>query len=113
MKAIEGLFQLREWESGNLPLCKSSIGQAVFRYIAKSHLRGHTPSVKELVNDLHEHSRAGVRLQLKKLELEGWIQLTNGISDGRNRHISSTVQLDSLLRQYRTQLKKLVVFHVK
>lgn len=113
MKEIEGLFQLREWESVNLPLCKSSIGQAVFRYISKSHLQGHTPSVKELINDLHEYSRAGIRLQLKRLEKEGWIQLTNGVTDGRNRHISSTNQLDSLLKQYRAQLKKLVVVHVK
>lgn len=113
MKAFEGLFQLREWESGNLPLCKSSIGQAVFRHIAKAQLLGHTPSVKELVNDLPEYSRAGIGLQLRKLEKEGWIQLTNGISDARNRHISSTDQLDALLKQYRTQLKKLVVAHVK
>ena len=71
MKAFEGLFQLREWESGNLPLCKSSIGQAVFRHIAKAQLLGHTPSVKELVNDLPEYSRAGIGLQLRKLEKEG------------------------------------------
>lgn len=113
MKAIEGLFQLRDWESDNLPLCTSSIGQSVFRYIAKSHLRGHTPSVKELIHDLPEYSRAGIRLQLGTLEREGWIQLTNGVSDARNRHISSTNQLDTLLKQYQAQLKKLVVAHVK
>lgn len=113
MQAIEGLFQLRDWESVNLPLCSSSIGQSVFRYIAKSHLAGHTPTVKELVHDLPEHSRAGIRLQLRKLERDGWILLTNGVSDARNRHISSTEKLDKLLGQYQTQLKRLVVIHVK
>lgn len=113
MKTIEGLFQLRDWESDNLPLCKSSIGQSVFRYIAKAHLQGNTPSVKELVNDLHQHSRAGIRLQLHRLETEGWIRLTNGVSDARNRHISPTEQLDNLLKQYRAQLKKLIVANAK
>jgi DNA-binding MarR family transcriptional regulator len=103
---IQNLFKLREWESENLPLCFSSIGQSVFRYIAESHLRGYTPSVKELVNDLAAFSRGGIRLQLRKLESEGWIELTNGMSDARNRHISSTRKLDSLLKQYRTQIKK-------
>ena len=103
---IKNLFKLREWESENLPLCHSSIGQSVFRYIAQCHLQGFTPSVKELVNDLPSFSRGGIRLQLKKLELDGWIKQTNGMADARNRHITATPQLETLLKQYRTQIRK-------
>ena len=108
MKKIENIFKLKDWESKHLPLCKSSIGQALFRYVAQSHLQGHTPSLKELINDLPDYSRAGIQIQLKKLEAEGWINLTNGISDGRNRHISSTDQLNTLLKQYRKQIQRLL-----
>ncbi len=108
MDTICALLELREWESEHFPLC-SSIGQSVFAYIAKQHLSGNTPTVKQLIHDLEGYSRAGIRLQLKRLEAEGWIELTNGMSDARNRHVATTSKLDHLPHAYKSEVRKKLV----
>lgn len=51
----------------------------------------------------------GIRLQLKRLEAEGWIELTNGMSDARNRHVATTSKLDHLLHAYKSEVRKKLV----
>lgn len=100
MDRIKKNLELRKWESEHLPLCKNTIGFAVFEVIIHCVIRGVTPTVKEVVNSVPQFSRAGIYLQLKQLEAEGWIRYENGANDARNKHILTTPKLLRLLQQY-------------
>lgn len=108
MNKITKILELRKWESENLPLCNHTIGYAVFAFIAGCITEGRTPTVKELVNSLPEFSRAGIHIQLKRLETDGWITFANGVSDGRNKHILPTPEFAKLVDLYASRLRTLL-----
>lgn len=108
MNKITKLFELRKWEEENLPLCKNTVGYAVFECIANSVVTGSYLTIKELVNSLPRFSRAGIYLQLKQLESGAWITYSNGAADARNKHIIPTEKFSSLIQQYASQAKQIL-----
>ena len=106
VKNIHKILELRKWESEHLPLCNRTIGYAVSGYIMGALIEGSSPTVKELVNSLSEFSRAGIYLQLKRLESDGWITFANGLQDGRNKHIVPTAAFIKLIDQYAARVRK-------
>lgn len=106
VKNIHKILELRKWESEHLPLCNRTIGYAVSGYIMGALIEGSSPTVKELVNSLSEFSRAGIYLQLKRLESDGWISFENGVQDGRNKHIVPTTAFIKLIDQYAARVRK-------
>ena len=110
MDEITKLFELRKWEAENLPLCKNTVGYAVFECVANSVILGAYPTIKELVNSLPRFSRAGIYLQLKQLESDAWITYSNGASDARNKHIIPTERLLSLIQQYASRARQILKF---
>jgi predicted transcriptional regulator len=105
---INKILELRKWESEHLPLCNRTIGYAVFAYIAGCLIQERSSTVKELVNSLSEFSRAGIYLQLKRLESDGWITFENGVNDGRNKHIVPTAAFAKLIDQYASRVRKIL-----
>lgn len=98
-KAIQQIITLHEWESNNLPLFKKSIGQSVVIRLLDAFIRGESLSVKELTLSL-PYSPSGIRLQLRMLEKEGWIEVIPSPEDQRVKVIRPSAVLRKTLDTY-------------
>ena len=97
--AIQKIISLHDWESGNLPLFKHSIGQSVFLRLLEAFVQGESLSVKELTLSLH-YSPSGIRLQLRMLENEGWIKFLPSPDDQRVKVIQPSDVLSKAIESY-------------
>lgn len=97
--AIQKIISLHEWESDNLPLFKNSIGQSVVLRLLEAFVQGESLSVKELTLSL-PYSPSGIRLQLRMLENDGWIEFLPSPDDQRVKMIQPSLELDRVLDTY-------------
>lgn len=97
--AIQKIISLHDWESDNLPLFKNSIGQSVVLRLLEAFVQGESLSVKELTLSL-PYSPSGIRLQLRMLENDGWIEFLPSPDDQRVKMIQPSLGLDRVLDTY-------------
>lgn len=97
--AIQKIISLHDWESDNLPLFKNSIGQSVVLRLLEAFVQGESLSVKELTLSL-PYSPSGIRLQLRMLENDGWIEFSPSPDDQRVKMIQPSLGLDRVLDTY-------------
>ncbi len=97
--AIQKIISLHDWESDNLPLFKHSIGQSVVLRLLEAFILGESLSVKELTLSL-PYSPSGIRLQLRMLENDGWIEFLPSPDDQRVKMIQPSLELDRVLDTY-------------
>lgn len=97
--AIQQIISLHEWESVNLPLFKKSIGQSVVMRLVEAFIRGESLSVKELTLSL-PYSASGIRLQLRMLENERWIEVIPSPEDQRVKVIQPSDVLSKAIESY-------------
>jgi len=100
--AIHQILALHAWESESLPLFKNSIGQAVALRLIEAFVTDTLLSVKELTLSL-PYSSSGIRLQLRMLENDGWIEFAPSNEDQRVKVIKPTDEFMSLLETYTGQ----------
>ncbi len=101
-KAIQKIISLHEWESDNLPLFKKSIGQSVVLRLLEAFVQNKLLSVKELTLSL-PYSPSGIRLQLRMLEKDGWIEFAPSPEDQRVKVIQPSPSLKCRLESYAFQ----------
>lgn len=104
-KALQQLIDLHHWESENLPLFRKSIGQSVVLRLLDAFLRSECLSVKELTLSL-PFSTSGIRLQLRMLENEGWIEFVPSSDDQRVKVIKPSASFTRVLGVYQCQCVK-------
>ena len=100
--AVKKIISLHEWESINLPLFKRSIGQSVVVRLLEAFMQGESLSVKELTLSL-PYSPSGIRLQLRMLEKDGWIELASSPDDQRVKVIQPSSAFSRILDTYSLQ----------
>ena len=105
--AIQKIISLHDWESDNLPLFKHSIGQSVVLRLLKAFILGESLSVKELTLSL-PYSPSGIRLQLRMLENDGWIEFLPSPDDQRVKVIQPSSGFNRTLETYAHQCLQLV-----
>lgn len=105
--AVKKIISLHEWESINLPLFKRSIGQSVVVRLLEAFMQGESLSVKELTLSL-PYSPSGIRLQLRMLEKDGWIELSACPQDQRVKVIQPSTAFSRALDSYSLQCRILL-----
>lgn len=105
--AIQKIISLHDWESANLPLFRHSIGQSVVLRLLEAFVQGKSLSVKELTLSL-PHSPSGVRLQLRMLENDGWIEFLPNPEDQRVKVIQPSSGFNRALETYAYQCLELL-----
>ncbi len=100
--AIQKIISLHEWESDNLPLFRKSIGQSVVLRLLEAFVQDKLLSVKELTLSL-PYSPSGIRLQLRMLENDGWIEFAPSPEDQRVKVIQPSLDLNRRLESYALQ----------
>ena len=101
---LHKLLKLRKWESENIPLLTANVGSSVIEYLISRFINNEFPTIKEVVYELNNFSRAGINLQFKKLETLGLIEFVDGFVDRRNRRIRPTNKFLELLNIYSLQV---------
>lgn len=96
---INYLLELKHWEQTNLPLCTSTIGQCVVFRLIKAAFRQEKLTIKQLTLDT-PYSAAGIRLNLRQLEQQGWITIVPHPNDQRIRIIEPSGKLSEVIDAY-------------
>lgn len=110
--AINILLELKHWEQSNLPLCAPTIGQCVIFRLIKAALLEEKLTIKQLTLDT-PYSAAGIRLNLRQLEREGWISIVPHPSDQRIRTIEPSSKLTKAIDSYAAHALNTTPLHKK
>ena len=104
--ALHAVLQLKFWEHENLPFAQSMVAQRVFFHLVDTFNHGQSKSIKVLSLEL-PFSVAAIRIQIRKLQLGGWINIKAGAADSRQRFIEMSDQSKSLIKEYDRQAARL------
>ncbi len=99
LKTIESAQAMREWSKKNLPFYESVVCYDLIIYISIQHLKGNDISVKHIFDAL-PHSYTAIRQHYLRLIKDGWIEVTNGSSDRRVKHIKPTKKFEEIISEY-------------
>ena len=98
------LYKLRVWESNNLPIAKTNAGYHLLLLLSKSLLVGNEDiRLKNIYHSL-SFSEKTLRLLLRELERDGWIEMPNKTFDPRHKDIVPTTKFNSVLKAWSTQI---------
>jgi DNA-binding MarR family transcriptional regulator len=106
IKNIQNVIELRAILDKHLYAGHALITYDLILDILKAHLEGKSLTIKELCAG-SIRSTLNTRKHINRLHDGGWIELSNGIHDKRQRHVSATHKLivlaDKLLEKIYTQ----------
>lgn len=105
-KALHAALQLKCWEQKHLPFANSMVAQRVFFYLVDSFNQGECKSIKVLSLEL-PFSAAAIRIQIRRLQREGWITITSGVADSRQRFVGMSERARLLIKEYDRQAARL------
>ena len=105
-KALHAALQLRRWEHKHLPFANSIVAQRVFFHLVDGFNQGECKSIKVLSLEL-PFSAAAIRIQIRKLQREGWITVPSGIADSRQRFVGMSEHAKLLVKEYDRQAARL------
>jgi len=99
---IDWLLRIRAWERAHLPIGNSQLAYEVFLRLAlygsdRQALR--SVNLKQIYLSLG-YSEFGIRVHLRRLERDGWIQVIDGDGDRRGRQVLLTGKFEELLDRY-------------
>jgi DNA-binding MarR family transcriptional regulator len=99
-------MRLKLWEMENLPASGSLVAHRVFFHLVDAYNQGKPMTVKVLGLEL-PFSVAAIRIQLRKLQREGWINVEPGLLDSRQRTLSMSPRTEAVLHEYERQIIRL------
>lgn len=105
-KALHTIMRLKRWELENLPASGSLVAHRVFFHLVDAYNQGTAMSVKVLGLEL-PFSVAAIRIQLRKLQREGWINVQPGLLDSRQRTLTMSARTEAVLHEYERQIVRL------
>ena len=105
-KALHTVLQLKLWEYKHIPFEHSMVAQRTFFHLANAFNHGESKSIKVLSLEL-PFSAAAIRLQLRKLQREGWITVSAGVADSRQRFVDLSERAKLLIKEYDRQAVRL------
>ena len=101
---IELLYELRLWERNNLPISKTIAGYHLLLHMSKSILQENEEiRLKNIYHSL-PFSEKTLRLLLRELEGDGWIEMPSKSKDPRYKEIIPTPKLDAILKLWDLQV---------
>jgi DNA-binding MarR family transcriptional regulator len=105
-RGIHALMRLKDWEHAHFPVSNSLVAQRILIYLLDAWNNGVPKSVKVLSSEL-PFSAAAIRLQLRRLEREGWIKIEQGKADSRQRFLEISPLSCKLMQEYEKQISRL------
>lgn len=100
---IKGLYELRMWERRNLPISQTNAGYHLFLYLSKTLLSDSDIRLKNIYHSL-PFSEKTLRILLRDLEGNGWIEMPNKSNDPRHKDIIPTPKLRAVLKSWTSQV---------
>jgi DNA-binding MarR family transcriptional regulator len=95
---ISSLNSLRSWERENLPLCKTNAGYHVFLTLAVCSVKNEF-RLKNIYHSLPFSERT-IRLLLRSLESDGWIEMPQKSDDLRHKDIQVTDKFSQIIDEW-------------
>jgi DNA-binding MarR family transcriptional regulator len=105
-RGIQALMRLKDWEHVHFPISNSLVAQRILIYLMDTWNEGVPKSIKVLTSEL-PFSAAAIRLQLRRLEREGWISIEQGKADSRQRFLGISAQSCKLMQDYEKQIGRM------
>lgn len=99
---INALNTLRQWERNNLPFCKTNAGYHVFLVLTIEVIK-REPRLKNLYHSL-PYSEVTIRVLLRQLEMDGWIQFPQKENDHRHKNIKITPKFEKKYTEWINQV---------
>lgn len=100
---LELLYRLRTWERENLPICRTNAGYHLFLCLSHRIVLDECLRLKNLYHSL-PFSEKTLRLLLRELESDGWIEMPNKVIDSRHKDVIPTTKLNSILREWSAEI---------
>lgn len=98
------LHQLRSWERDNLPISKTTAGYHLFLYLSRMIVcENESIRLKNIYHSLPFSERT-LRLLLRELESDGWIEMPDKSNDQRHKDIVATHKLNMILESWSSQI---------
>ena len=104
-KNLHSLMRLKAWELEHLPSPDSLVGQRIFLHLIDAYNRGHRKSVKVLCSEV-AFSTEAIRVQTRRLQQEGWVSISQGTTDSRQRFLEITQRAKTLIKDYEKQIDR-------
>jgi len=95
---IDSLQKLRLWEREHLPFCRTNKGYEIFLRLTNE-IMNVEPRLKNIYSAL-PYSEVTIRVLLKHLETDGWIEFPNKKSDLRLKDILATEKFNQVFFQW-------------
>lgn len=105
---IHLMCELRTWERKHLPISRTNAGYHLFLFLSHSVLSDEGARLKNIYHSL-PFSEKTLRLLLRELESDGWIQMPNKSNDPRYKEIIPTAKFNNVLKSWSTQIDSLFV----
>jgi hypothetical protein len=103
---INLLDGLRQWERDNLPLCKTNKGYDIFLRLTNE-VMSLEPRLKNIYAAL-PYSEVTIRVALKQLEAEGWLELPSAEGDLRIKNIVVTEKFNQIFCRWVTEIESIM-----
>ena len=105
------LIEINQWESYSLPIASTVIGRHVYFCIAKDLLlrkhRESDRSLKQVLAHPNFTDRA-IRLKLREMEEQGWLQMSSNEIDKRAKLIEPTQKLLNAIEAHDEALRQII-----
>jgi hypothetical protein len=104
---VDLLFQLHSWERKNLPISRTTAGYHLFLYLSRSIVcNNENVRLKNIYHSL-PFSEKTLRLLLRELESDGWIEMSVKSHDQRQRDIVATHKFHTIFDLWSSQINLL------
>jgi hypothetical protein len=104
---VDLLFQLHSWERKNLPISRTTAGYHLFLYLSRSIVcNNENVRLKNIYHSL-PFSEKTLRLLLRELESDGWIEMSVKSHDQRHRDIVATHKFHTIFDLWSSQINLL------
>lgn len=97
---FSAVLHIRAWEITHLPTSQSALAFDLLALVAHQTTAADPIPLKQLFLSLHPYSEAGVRKQLRRCLVEGWLRLSESDVDKRVRHVLAEPKLLELFERY-------------
>lgn len=82
------LYEIRQWERSNLPHCGKEVGYLLFLELAR-HGGINRDALKSFYLSI-PYAESTIRLLLRQLEIDGWVEASRVVTDKRSRQVDLT-----------------------
>ncbi len=104
------MSQAHRWELGSHPIFGTFVGRHVYMCIIGELCDKPYSEIRKSLKQIFSHTSItdrAIRLKLRDLEREGYIEIDYSETDGRHRNLMITEKMESLIKTHEDQLLKI------